>query len=164
MIYQHGGPARFGGNRYLDRGWYDWAGSPPWQVQPANGRRIQQTAAITLPAEGTETTVLTYRVPVGWDGVVFSVVNLFTGAGFNEASGDITWRVRVNQWWLKGLNEITTTMGSLEFPYQLEGGGYRLLSGQDVTYTATLGAGASGRLAPTGRILCALSGWIYPLV
>lgn len=164
-IYRAGGPARLGNKRYLDRGWYDWASIPPWRSLPSNGKRIHVTQAITRPSvENVDVQVLSYRVPVGWDGVISSVVHLFTGSGFSEASGDLVWRVKVNRWWLKNLDAVTVTMGSLQFPYELEGGGYRIYSGEDVSVAVSLGTGATGRLDPQGRVVCSLAGWIYPLI
>ena len=156
-IYAAGGPVPY------SRPGYEYVGVPPWREMPANGKRFQRVASIALPAvEGVETPVLQLQVPAGWEGILLTLTNMFTGMGFAEASGDIVWRVSFDWQWFKNLEAITISLGRLDNPYELEGGGYRLYENQTLGYTATIGAGGLGRLDPNGRILCAFSGWTYP--
>jgi hypothetical protein len=138
---------------------------PPWVAMPSEGRRYQQIGSILLPAvEGTDFLVTTFQVPVGYDGVIVSIVNMFTGAGFVEGSGDIHYRIQINRRWLKDYGDIQTTMGTVASPCMIYRGGVRLRTQEVVRYWVNLGAGALGRLDPTGRIVCAFFGWFYPQV
>lgn len=138
-------------------------GSTPWSAMPRSGQPYQKVVSVALPAaEGVETLLLSYRIPYGYEGVLVTVTCLFTGTGFSEGSGDITWRVRNNFRFYKDLGAIEISLGDLEFPYPLEGGGYQVWSNDLIRFYTVLGAGALGRLAPDGRIVVGITGWIYP--
>ena len=135
---------------------------PPWVKQPEQARRFSKISSIPLPAvEQVDYLVATMQVPLGYDGVIPSVVNMYTGQGFNEGSGDLIWRIRLNQRYVKDYSNITTTIGSLTTPYPANTGAVRLLSGQTVNYYVMLGAGALGNLNG-GRIVTAMLGWWWP--
>ena len=138
----------------------------PWIEMPASADRFQRVGTLALPADdGTDNQVLRFRVPFGWDGILLTVTNLYTGAVpvFGEGSGDLTWRIQRNFQWFRDLGAITITLGDLQSPYPLEGGGYRIYSNQVITYFVNVAVGAAARLDPNGRIVCALSGWFYPI-
>lgn len=139
--------------------------NPPWIVMPPGGKRFQDIGNLSVldMTEETETNVVSFVVPDGWDGVIVSHFNVaITNNQFVEASGDITWRIKQNRRYVEDYGNITTSLGSLQAPNVLYRGGFRLLSHQTITYTATLAAGAQARLGP-GRIICGLFGWFYPL-
>jgi hypothetical protein len=106
----------------------------------------------------------TVQVPTGYDGVIVSVINMFTGPGFVEGSGDLHYRIRINRRWLKDYGDIQTTLGTVASPCMIYRGGVKLRTHEVVQYWVQLGAGALGRLDPTGRIVCAFFGWFYPQV
>jgi hypothetical protein len=136
---------------------------PPWVSMPPEGRRYQQIYAQVLPAvEQVDFLLGQFRVPDGYDAVIVSVVNLFTGGGFAEASGDIRWRIRINQRYLKDYGDIRTTIGSLTSPFALYRGGVRLKTQDLVQYWAQIGVGGLNNLAPAGRVVGAFFGWYYP--
>lgn len=136
---------------------------PPWQNMPATGQRFQRRGSIVLPmVEGVASTVLTWRVPPGWDGVITAHAHSFTGMGFDEGSGDLTWRLRRDYSYLRDLGAITESIGASANPYEVEGAGYRIYSNQTITYVVSVAVGAAARLDPTGRIVCLIAGWLYP--
>ena len=138
---------------------------PPWIVMPPGGRRFQKIGSVSVlgTTEGVETTVVTFQVPAGHNGVVVSHLNLVQAVNqLAEASGDLTWRIKQNRRYLPDFANITTTLGSLQAPNTLYRGGFQLKPQQTVVYTVTLAAGAQGRLGP-GNIICGLFGWYYPL-
>lgn len=138
---------------------------PPWVAMPSSGRRFQQIGSIPRPGvEGTDLLVTTFQVPIGFDGVIVSVVGMFTGAGFVEGSGDLHYRIEINRRWLKDYGDVQTTMGTVASPCMIYRGGVRLRTQEVVRYWVQLGAGALGRLDPLGRIVCAFFGWFYPQV
>lgn len=136
---------------------------PPWVSMPASGRRFQQIGSIVRPiAEGVDNLVTTFSAPTGFDGVIVSVVSMFTGPGFVEGSGDIHYRIQINRRWLKDYGDIQTTLGTVASPCMIYRGGVRLRTQEVVRYWVQLGAGAMGRLDPLGRFVCAFFGWFYP--
>jgi hypothetical protein len=138
---------------------------PPWVAMPSQGRRYQQIGSILLPAvEGVDNLVTTFSVPTGYDGVIVSIVGMFTGTGFVEGSGDLHYRIQINRRWLKDYGDIQTTMGTVASPCMIYRGGVRLRTQETVRYWVQVGAGGLGHLDPTGRIVCAFFGWFYPQV
>lgn len=133
---------------------------PPYLVMPPEGRQYQQINSIALPADPSgDVIVLQFRVPTGYDGVITSIVNFYTGTGFVEGSGDLIWRLKVGQKWARNLGEINTTLGSLTSPCQLFRGGIRVYTEQYITYYANVPtATLSG-----GRVVCGVFGWYYPI-
>ncbi len=130
---------------------------------PANGRRFQEIGTLALPADdGTDNLVLEARVPSGYDGVLMTRSHQYTGTGFMEGNGDLTWRLQNNFQWFRDAGAVTITQGRLNQPYDLEGGGYRVYSNQVLRYFVNVAVGAAARLNG-GRIICALSGWFYPV-
>jgi hypothetical protein len=144
---------------------YPEGNPPPWVAMPSEGKRYQQIGSILLPAvEGTDFLVTSFAVPTGYDGVIVSVVGMFTGTGFVEGSGDLHYRIQINRRWLKDYGDTQTTMGTVASPCMIYRGGVRLRTQEVVRYWVQLGAGALGRLDPTGRLVCAFFGWFYPQV
>lgn len=134
---------------------------PPYLVMPPEGRQYTEVSSIIVPAAGAgDTLVHSFRVPTGYDGVVTSITNFYTGAGFVEGSGSILWRLKIQNRWARNMGEINTTLGSLQSPCPLFRGGIRVFSGQTVYYYVNIPAlsGIAG-----GRTVCGVFGWYYPL-
>ena len=135
---------------------------PPYLVMPPNGVPVQEQAALTLPAGAGNNVVVQWRVPTGYDGVLTSLVNLWTGGAgtFVDGSGDIVWRVQINRRYPRNYGNIITTLGSLTTPCQLFRGGLRIYSGELLTYMVNHAANAG---LTGGNVICAFLGYIYPL-
>lgn len=132
----------------------------PENQMPINGQRLDQVADIALPAaNSTDTLVLTYRVPQGYDGVILSLVNYWTGTGFVDGSGDLIWRIQVNENWLKNFGNIRYTLGSLQNRYPLEGAYYRIKAGDLIRYYVRH---RTGSVLSGGNIITGIGGYIYP--
>lgn len=144
----------------------------PWIAMPDGGRRFKPVG--TLPAAtvlaspaGTTFTVLSTYVPVGYDGVITDVVCEIVIAapgvtGFQDGSGDITWRLSSDGRYLRDLGNITVTMGSLTSPSPVMRGGLRVYSHDLLHFDVIFGAGAAADIAPLSTIICSISGWFYP--
>jgi hypothetical protein len=138
-----------------------WA-DPPWVKMPPQGKRYFKINSIPLPGvEQTDFLVTSRRVPEGYDSCIVSTVNIYTGIGFLEGSGDIRWRIKRNEVYLKNMGNLTTSIGSLTTPYNINSGQYIAQTGNIVQYFVSLGPGALGNLNG-GRIICALFGWDWP--
>lgn len=151
--------------------------TPPWVSMPSEGRTFQPIGIQPLTAfqtlgvfNGLDTVVLQMRVPLGYDGVISDIVCLFTGSGFDEGSGDITWRLAADYLldstgaiptarYLRDLGNITTTLGSLTQPSPIPRGGFRVFSNDLVTFWASIAATAT---VANGNVITRVKGWIYP--
>jgi len=134
---------------------------PPYLVMPEDARQFQIIDSIALPAPGAaESTVTEFTVPTGYEGVITSVVNYWTGAGFTDGSGDLIWRIKIGPIYARDFGEILTALGSLTSPCTLFRGGLRLRTFQRVQYRFQHSAlsGLAG-----GRIVCGFLGWFYPM-
>lgn len=155
-LLNFGGPARLCRNSPYS------PDAPPWIEMPRQGRRFHAVASIALPVDdGLDYTVLSLRVPSGYDGIVIGVTNYFTGTGYVESSGDITWRIRADSHYVRNMGAISGTLGKPRKPSALKGAGYMMQSGQTWQYRVSITAGASLRLSP-GNIICGLNGWFWP--
>lgn len=127
---------------------------------PPGARRFFETNFILLPTPG-DTTVLSFRVPYGYDGIILGNFQLFTGQNFVEGSGDIIWRLKINLHYARDWGNLPVSLGSLQTLSPVEGGVY-ILSGDLITYQVNA-VNTSGLLTPgLGRIICGLYGFFYP--
>jgi hypothetical protein len=151
--------------RIPDLGAPIWS-QPPWQVMPSNGLEYRQMFSQPLSAfqvagafTGLPVVIGQWRVEIGYDGVLNQFVCGFTGDGFEDFSGDITWRVQVNNRNAKNLGAVVNTFGSFSDAFLVPGYGIRLVSGQTVTLYATVAVGAG---ISDGNITAGTFGWTYP--
>jgi len=136
---------------------------PPWVKMPLQGKRFSKISSIALPAaDGSDNQVGSFIVPTGYDGVIQSVVFQYTGQGFNEGSGDLTWRIKKNQYYVKDYGAVTTQIASATQPYNgVTTGQILLQSDQLVQLIVNRSVGSGGNLNG-GRILMMAFGWYYP--
>lgn len=138
--------------------------NPPFIVMPPEGRTYKSIGSVLVGdlVQGTDTVVTSFRVPTGYDSVITQVLNLYTGAGFIEGSGMLTWRIRINSPWLKNYGAIDTTLGSLQSPCMINRGSVQLMEHSLVRYYVNISAAGVAALDPTQRIVCGFFGWHYP--
>lgn len=134
---------------------------------PSNGEEYrevfqQPVTAISggAPFDGTDTLIGAWTVPQGYDGVLDRFVCGYQGnSGFVPFSGDIVWRVRVNNRFAKNLGNVQFIYGSLENQMNVPGYGVRLVSGQTVYVYAAIPNGAA---INDGLVFGGTFGWVYP--
>jgi hypothetical protein len=135
---------------------------PPWIKMPLQGKRFSEIKSIPLPnPTGVDTLVGSFMVPAGFDGVGVAVIFNYTGQGFQEGSGDITWRLQLNQHFVKDYGNVQTQLGSLQTPYNQNSGQILLLANQEVQFWVNISTASLGNLNG-GRIIASLWGWYYP--
>lgn len=137
---------------------------PPWVKMPGQGKRFGKPTSIALAGAApldTDVVVQSFMVPLGYDGVIVAPVNIYTGTGFAEGSGDLTWRIKINMRYVKDYGAITTSLGSLTQPWYNANTQILLQSGQLVQYLVNRSTGSLGNLNG-GRIICGLWGWFWP--
>jgi hypothetical protein len=108
--------------------WDEDYGSLPEQSIPFN-----KTGAVLTPnAVAGDVTVLSFRVPAGYDGLLTACYWGYTGTGFLQGSGDLIFRLLRNQVYLKDLSNVPYAIGSSKLPAPMTQGAL-LLSGQLVS-------------------------------
>lgn len=140
----------------------------PWVTMPSNGRRIRELSSLAVSAPGnvfdgvTVNPVLSWLVPVGYDGIIDTIIANISGAGngFIEGSGQISWRLAANKRYLRDVGNIQFSIGSLLTPIPDTNSGLRVYSGNIITMGVTFSAAAFGAIS--GTIVCATFGWVYP--
>lgn len=149
---------------------------PPWVNPPANARRFRPIAVApltdfqTLGAfNGLDVVVLQERVPLGYDGVINDVVFSFSGAGFTEGSGDLTWRLAADYLpvgglqtggrYLRDMGNVQVSLGSLVQPSPVPRGGLRVLSNDLVTILCAISPAA---VVANGNIIVSIGGHYWP--
>ena len=86
----------------------------PWVEAPPGAVTFNPDKAIPLPDPATvDAVILTFRVPIGFDGILLAQYHSYTGAGvFLEGSGDIIWRISVNGRYLRDMGNMQVSIGS----------------------------------------------------
>ena len=136
--------------------------NPPWIKMPLQGKRFSAIKSIALPSPtGVDVLVGSFLVPTGFDGVGAAVIFNYTGTGFAEGSGDLTWRLQLNQHYVKDYGNVVTQLGSLQTPYNQNSGQILLQANQLVQFWVNVSVASAGNLIG-GRIISSLWGWYYP--
>lgn len=140
---------------------------PPWQVMPSQGieyrevfsRPVDQISA-GPPFNGVDTILGQWQVPLGYDGVLNQFACGYTGGGFVDFSGDIIWRVRVDNRYARNLGQVLNAYASnFQNAFVIPGYGIRLVSGQTITLIANIPAGSP---VIGGNVFAGVFGWNYP--
>lgn len=129
---------------------------PPEGFQPFDFAAVVDTPAVSGPL--TDSLVLSFAVPRGFDGVIKDLSHNVVGGGFTEGSGDLVWRLRVDNQFVKNYGRITVQFGTIAEPRGTYG--IVLKSGQTFRY---LVANAAYLVGGT-KIICTARGWFYPRV
>jgi hypothetical protein len=147
----------------------------PYIAMPDSGRRFREINSILVgtnpPVAGdTLVAVLSFTVPIGYDGVIDTVVLGTTpgtsgSTGFIEGSGTLAWRVAADAIatprFLRDLGNVQFSIGSLTIPVPTPNSSLRVYSGDLVTVYADFFASGRGVLAPDASVVASLSGWFY---
>lgn len=135
-----------------------------WVDPPHGAIQFNPDKSIPLPAAASgDVVVFSFRVPIGFDGIVLGQYHQYTGLGtFIEGGGDLAWRVKVNGRYLRDMGNMLVSLGSTK---QLSPcpGGLWLHSGNLVEYIVTA-PNTSGLLPLPGQgnILAGLNGFFFP--
>jgi hypothetical protein len=135
---------------------------PPWQVMPSQGlvlRKMFGVGTATIPFNGTDFVLGTYIVPSGWDAAINRFVCTFNGDGFDDFSGSIVWRLKINSRFAKNLGNVTNTYGDFQTAFIIPGDAIRVISNQTVTLIANIPAGSP---IAGGTVQAGVFGWEYP--
>jgi len=138
----------------------------PWDEDgmpvPAGGRPFHVTGTITTPdAAAGDVLVCQARVPYGYDALLAYIYQIYQGSGFEQGSGDIVWRIRRNQFWLKQLGNNPYQLGSVQNPLPLTEGQI-ILSGSLFSYYVNV-PNLSGMIQVGASLIsCGMLGFYWP--
>ena len=108
--------------------WDEEAGFLPKECVPFN-----RTGGVLTPTTAAgDTTILSFRVPEGYDGLLSGLFWGYSGTGFAQGSGDLLFRIKRNLVYLKDLSNVPFLLGSSKLPVAMTQGAF-LLSGQLVS-------------------------------
>lgn len=107
--------------------WDDTFGAIPEQSIPF----LKQQGIVTPTTASGDNVVVTFRVPYGYDGLLSGFYFQYSGSGFAQGSGDIIWRIQVNQYYVKDLSNTPYLLGDPVNPVPMTQGKI-LTSGQQV--------------------------------
>jgi hypothetical protein len=132
---------------------------PSWIFPSVNSIAFDAAGDITIPAIGVESTIFSFQVPRGFNGVLKTIGNVFIGGGFNDGSGNIVWRVLQNNQAMRGKEAIINSLGTVQLPSQIGGGGFLRILENDIISMTVLNVA----IVVSGQIIAGrLSGWFYP--
>lgn len=146
---------------------------PPLITRPRNGQPLNILGQIDLPAAGSTSVVISYRVPVGYWGTIQFISTQYAGANFREGSGDLTWSLLFGGSPLAsigGVNQdypfyqygrILESIGSLTNPPWAVGDGYEIRENQYILMTVKNATGSL--VTPGGKVIGSIVGWTAPL-
>lgn len=128
----------------------------PWIDEPVGAVPFDPQSSIALPAGSGDTLVLTFPVPIGYDGVIEYISCNFTGGGFTQSSGDIVWRLENNGKPILNFSNITSEKGTIFQGRKI--GRLRIYSGQTINWVVNHVSNPS----LNGNIVCSFTGYLYP--
>jgi hypothetical protein len=132
---------------------------PNWIFPSLNSVAFDNAGDITIPAIGIESTIFSFTVPRGFNGVMKTIGNVFIGGGFNDGSGAIVWRILQNTQAIRGKEQMLNSLGSVAQPSLIGGGGFIRILENDLIAMTVLNVS----VAPAGQVIAGrLSGWFYP--
>jgi Putative Ig domain len=137
--------------------WEEDGTSTPAQAVPF---LVQGTVVTPLPGAG-DVLVCSARVPTGYDALLTDIYQVYQGSGFQQGSGDIVWRIRRNQVWLKQLGNNAYSLGNPRNPVSLTEGEI-IFSGSQFFFFVNV-PNLSGMIqAGNSLISCGMRGFYWP--
>lgn len=153
----------------LKRNWCEWSlrvrvnelkYHKPWFKMPMDGQVLNNNIAFQASslAVNVNTSLIEFRIPIGWDGVINRIYHTYTGLGFEDGSGQLYWRLRVGSRYARNLGSIPFLYGSIASPFAIPGYGILVYSNQKVSYEVE----KTDASINNGNIICGVVGWIWP--
>ena len=139
-----------------------WAEDFGANAIPEQSVPFSRIGSVVTPAAAAGDVLVTQeRVPYGYDGLMMGYFTTYSGQGFEQGSGDIFWRIQLNQRYLRELGNLPFALGSSKSPCPLTEGQI-VLSGQLMRLIVNV-PNVSGNIQVGGsRILGGLIGFYWP--
>jgi hypothetical protein len=130
---------------------------PPHLYQPTTGLPFNPTTYVAIPAIGAVATIIDFRVPNGYQGVINQMGNNFVGGGFVDGSGSIVWQLLIDGVPYPNFENIIASLGNPANPSLI--GAVQLRERQRVQLVVK-----NVSIVVAGQLIGArLSGYFYPL-
>jgi hypothetical protein len=138
---------------------------PIWIDPPDNWQNVDQVTYALLPAIGGTVVIVSFQVPLGYNGIINRIANNFVGGGWVEGSGDVIWKILADGGTPPGATSyanIVASLGSPANPVPISG--FRIFENQVITLVAFNNpAGPDGGVVVSGqRVGGRLMGYLYP--
>jgi hypothetical protein len=117
--------------------------------------------AIPLPADGTVTNVISFVVPSGMDAIVTGVRNTYSGVGFQDGQGLLSWAYRVGGGYIWNRVEVGFSNTASNGFQLLGSGGALIYENQQLLIQAITFTGANASMSG-GLVQCQVQGWFLP--
>lgn len=127
-------------------------------------RNFFERGKLLTPADAgaADHVVLQFSVPTGYFGVLLGYYCQYMGTGFVQGSGDIAFRLKSGNAWVRSMGNLLYTVGSLSNTFSVPL--LTLLTPDDVLTFSVNVPNTSGFIqVGTSYILCGLQGWLYPM-
>ena len=128
-----------------------------WKDEPPGSIPFDEKSSLILPPAagfGVDVPVVTFRVPLGFDGVIKWISNNVIPGPFVQ--GSLTWKILVNNRPVRNFGNITEENGTV---FQgREESPIRIFSGDLVQYIVNAPTGSTA----TGSTVCSLTGYYFP--
>lgn len=105
-------------------------GLRPWLERPPIWTDFSPSNVVAIGAVGDETNIIAFNVPVGQDGVITSLVVLYTASEYDI--GDLVYRIYIDDRPVKNFDNILTNLGNTSNPLPVK---IRVFSGNRVRLT-----------------------------
>jgi hypothetical protein len=143
---------------------------PPWMRKPIKfaqtphgSRLFFERGSIVTPGPGADTLIYSFQVPTGYFGIIHSYYTHYTGTGWVDGGGDIYWRGKVGNAWVRDMGAIGYQVGGFANPWPMQR--YVLLMSQQTVSVYVNVPNTSGLIqVGASRVLAGLQGWFYPLL
>jgi len=107
---------------------------PLWIDPPDQWENIDLINYVNLPAIAAQANVISFKIPLGRNGVIKKVANNFVGGGWLEGSGSVTWQILVDGAPPPGATNYDLILASLGSPANpVEIPGFRVYENQVLT-------------------------------
>lgn len=126
-------------------------GPPPGSI------RFNPSGVIPLPAIAGDTLIFSFRVPIGYDGVILGQYHGATFS-FSQGSGLIAWRISADRRYLKDCGNMIVSLGTNPTMSPIMGG-LVIRSNNLIRYEVN---NLSSGSLPNGNILAGLGGYFWP--
>jgi hypothetical protein len=139
----------------------DIARLPLWLYPPPQWQNLDQIGYEQLPNIGASVDIVSFTVPIGYNGIINKLANEYQGSGFTQGSGALAWSLQVDATVPPGPNtyfDIPASLGTVAAPTKISG--FRIYELQTITL---LLSNVSLALAGTQLVGGRLMGYLYPV-
>ena len=127
-------------------------------------RNFFERGKLLTPADGgaANHTVLQFEVPTGYFGVLLGYYCQYMGTGFVQGSGDIIFRLKAGNAWVRNMGDLRFTVGDFSNTFSMP---LLTIMSSDDTLTFQVNVPNTSGLIQVGTsyIMCGLQGWLYPM-